>query len=542
LHKIRILLLLLVIISISLAFKLYLVDFSSPPITEDTYGYVLRAISISNEDFSEHSRKTLGWSILISPFLSLTDSDNFLVYLNTAQYLSIAISLITIFPMYLLARRFFDDKFSLVACSLFAFEPHLNYNSVLGLSEPIFILLTIITAYFILQKNSNLAFLSFLTVGLLWWMRFNGIITVIVISIIFFLIHKISFKSVSKYGLCILVFLVVVSPMLIQKDNQYGDPLYFSQSNYFFSGEYSAILAENTLDKEFTASDYIEENGVGGFLEKFVFTGLYNIFVVIYKFSFPYLIVLLPFGILFSLRAFDQNSNFIKSNWIFIIISLSIFVIYFAVVPEKRLIYHIFPFIIILSTITIQRFYKYGLSTFSFSSKQKNYSLIIIIMIVIILSGVYTSRYDAPDSDMVQEKLEFSKIVLDEFDDVILDAGDTLRLIKFTELNASDDFKEYRTSQDNEFFKNLSDIHQITLHASSLEELISIGKEHDLRLISVNRNGVNEIWYPYLSELYTNHDNYLFLTEVIDTKALGYEKFHVKVFEIDYKKFQLGSP
>ena len=365
-EKIRILLLLLVIISISLAFKLYLVDFSSPPITEDTYGYVLRAISISNEDFSEHSRKTLGWSILISPFLSLTDSDNFLVYLNTAQYLGIAISLITIFPMYLLARRFFDDKFSLVACSLFAFEPHLNYNSVLGLSEPIFILLTIITAYFILQKNSNLAFLSFLTVGLLWWMRFNGIITVIVISIIFFLIHKISFKSVSKYGLCILVFLVVVSPMLIQKDNQYGDPLYFSQSNYFFSGEYSAILAENTLDKEFTASDYIEENGVGGFLEKFVFTGLYNIFVVIYKFSFPYLIVLLPFGILFSLRAFDQNSNFIKSNWIFIIISLSIFVIYFAVVPEKRLIYHIFPFIIILSTITIQRFYKYGLSTFSF--------------------------------------------------------------------------------------------------------------------------------------------------------------------------------
>ena len=85
------------LIEMSLGFKLYLIDFDSPPITEDTYGYVLRAFSIQNDDLSEHPRKTLGWSILLSPFISGHESNDFLSYLNTARYLSIGISLITIF-------------------------------------------------------------------------------------------------------------------------------------------------------------------------------------------------------------------------------------------------------------------------------------------------------------------------------------------------------------------------------------------------------------------------------------------------------------
>jgi hypothetical protein len=531
-----------VIISISLGFKLYLIDFDSPPITEDTYGYVLRAISISNGDYSESPRKTLGWSLFISPFISVNDSDSFLSYLNIAQYLSISISLITIFAMYMLSRRFFDEKYSLVAASLFAFEPHLNYNSIFGLSEPLFILLIILSAYFILQRNSNFAYISFLTVGLLWWVRFNGVVTVLIISVIFFIIHKISSKSVLKYGLCILIFLVIVSPMLIQRNEQYGDPLYFSQSNTFFSGEYSALLAENTSETEYGVSNYIEDNGILSFLDKFVLMGFYNMMVVIFKLSFPYLILLLPFGILFSLRSFDQNYDYIKSNWIFIIISLSIFVVYFAIIPEKRLIYHILPFIIILSTITIQRFVKYGLSTFSFTTKQKNYSLIVIVALIIILSGVYTTRYDSSDNTMNQEKLQFSELLLEKFDGGILDAGDTLRFIKFTILNTDSAFKEYSTSQHKEFFNNKSELRNTTLHASSLDELIAVGKDHNLKFISVNQNGINDMWYPYLSEIYLNHSEYSFLNKVLDTKELGFKKFHVKVFEIDYDKLKLSIP
>ena len=74
------------------------------------------------------------------------------------------------------------------------------------------------------------------------------------------MIHRISPKSILKYGLCILVFLVIVSPMLIQRNDQYGDPLYFSQGDTFFLGDYSAILAENTSEVDYGALDYIEDN------------------------------------------------------------------------------------------------------------------------------------------------------------------------------------------------------------------------------------------------------------------------------------------
>ena len=151
---------LILISCISLGFKLYTVDFSVSP-TEDTNNYVLRAIGHNNGDFSEHPRKTLGWSIVISPFLHLVDSNNFIDYVNVARYLGTAISIISIYPMYLLARKFFDVKYSLCASSFFAFEPHLNHLSSAGYSEPIYILVIILTLFFILNKNLNYSYLSF---------------------------------------------------------------------------------------------------------------------------------------------------------------------------------------------------------------------------------------------------------------------------------------------------------------------------------------------------------------------------------------------
>ena len=123
LSKKKIALFLITISIVSLGLKLYTIDFSVSPV-EDTYGYVLRALAHNNGDFSEHPRKTLGWSIAISPFYNLLDSNTFIDYVNTARILSIVISLTSIFAMYILARKFFDQKYSLCAASFLAFEPH----------------------------------------------------------------------------------------------------------------------------------------------------------------------------------------------------------------------------------------------------------------------------------------------------------------------------------------------------------------------------------------------------------------------------------
>ena len=181
-NKKHIVLWLILISLVSLGLKLYTFDPSVLP-SEDTYGYVLRAIAHNNGDFSEHPRKTLGWSLVISPFLNLVESDDFLDYINIARYLSIGISIITIFPMYLLGRRFFDQKFALCAAGFFAFIPQLNFHASSGYTEPLFILILILSVYFILKKDSSLSYLSFASLATLWYIHWSGIVFFIALSL-----------------------------------------------------------------------------------------------------------------------------------------------------------------------------------------------------------------------------------------------------------------------------------------------------------------------------------------------------------------------
>ena len=533
----------ILIATVSLGLKLYTVDFTVLP-GEDTFGYVLRGMAHNNEDFTEHPRKTLGWSIFISPFFHTTDSNNFLDYLNIARVLVLMISLIAIVPMYLLSRKFFDAKYSICAVGLFAFEPHLNHVSGLGMTEPLYILAIILSLYFILNKNSNYSYLSFLTIGLLWWIRWNGIVMLLIASIIFFTNFKRTPKLFLKYFACLAICLIVVSPMLIERNDQYGSPLFFSQNQRVFLGEPVALVADNMVDVDYSAFDYIDEHGFGKFIEKFAFTGIHNLFFTLFKMSLPYLIFFLPFGIIFSLRAFDQEKKFIQSNWILILISLAVFVVYFAIYPEKRLIYHAYPFLIIFATISLHRLVEYGLSTFSFNEKQKKICLVGIMCFVLILSGLYTLRYEVQDPILNNEEILLAETLENKFDGKILDAGYTLKGMHY--IHVTDPlgvFKNYKISQDPgayylfEFNKENVNLMPTVLYAKSLEDFIEVSYEYELNYISINKNGVSDIFYPYLNEIYENEAKFPYLIKVFDTEREGFEKLKAKVFEIDYKIF-----
>lgn len=533
--KKKIFVLLVIIVIVSLGFKLYLVDFSSLPV-EDTYGYVIRSIAHNNGDFTENERKTLGWSLFLSPFMLLLDSDEPLDYINIARLSSIIISSVTIYPMYLLARRFFNEKFSIAASCLFAFQPHLNYNSVQGISEPLFILFSILAFYLILSKDDRIKYIAFIVTGLLLWVRFNGIIILVIMSILYFYNSDFSKKRIAKFMFAILIFVLVVSPTLIQKYDQFGDPFYFSQSNTIFLENYVSVVAENTTTQNYSAMDYINENGIASFFDKFILHGIFNISLAVYKILFPYLIVLFPIGVFFSIRGFDQSKKFIKSNWIWIFISLGLFVIYFSIVPEKRLIYFIIPNLILISVLPIERLIKYGLSTFSFTEKQKNTSLVIVIIVVFLLSSVYTLNYELPSKIEENEKLLFAQTINTKLDGKILDAGYTLRSLMYVTLNEpNSNFKNFGDLQDvNTWWSGTKNLQVVNLYATNFDTFIIAAQESELKYISINKNGVNIQWYPYLDEIYENEKDFPNLRKVFDSEEDGYEKFHVKIFEINY--------
>ena len=532
---------LVTIVSISIILKLYTTDFSFP-LYSDPLAYGLAAISHTNGDFSQSSHRGIGWSVFVSIFYSFINSDNFLVYSNTIKILSLSIASSTIFLVYLLGRKFFSQKYSLVVATLFAFEPHLNYNSGFGLSEPLYHLAIIGAFYFIINKNTKFIIPSLLLVGAVWWIRFNGIIFLAVLLIIYFATKRNSPNFYRNLFLAILIFLALVSPMLSQRSDQFGDPTYFAYSQYIFTGSFEKAISieyENTVT---SAVDYIDENGFFSFIQTFIINGIYNILSVIWKISFPYLFILLPFGIIFSFKAFDQEKKPIFANWLFIILSLGSLIITFALIPEKRYLFYIYPFLIILCVIPIQRVTEYGLSTFSFTKKQKNVFLVLVLITVLALSIWFTLRYDQPDPILENEKYRFSEYAIKNFSgDSLREFGGSLDYMKFQYvLNSPESFKNCKVEFNKElcnYDKDNGYLQRITITGNSVEEIINKGENYNLKYIISNEQ--RNDFHGFIDDIYANEEEYPYLTKIFDSTKEGFEKLKIKVFEIDYEKFHI---
>ena len=189
--------------------------------------------------------------------------------------------------------------------------------------------------------------------------------------------------------------------------------------------------------------------------------GISNISNGLASISYPYLFILLPFGILFSLRAFDQNKDYIRANWIFILTILATLLIPFSMITDQRFLFVLLPFLIIFAVLPIQRLIEYGFSTFSFSKKQKTISLLIILSLVVILSTLFTVGvgkygYSLIDSEKENEKIEYAKFLVNNLDGRMLDGGyvtEYVKTIKYTE--TAELFENYKSPRGKDPFKEI---------------------------------------------------------------------------------------
>jgi len=433
----------------------------------------------------------------------------------------------------------------LIGASLFAFEPHLNYNAGAAFTEPFFIITILSSFYFVLTKNTKYIIPSLILAGVVFWIRPNGFIIFLIITIIYFITLKGQKHYFRNYALGLTLFLIVISPVLLQKYDQFGDPFYSYYNERIFAGSYEQLLGENTGKINPTAMDYIKNEGLGSLLENYVLQGLFNTLMLLPKISLPYLIILIPFGILFSFRAFDQSSNYIKANWIFILLSISSMLLVIAVIPEKRFLYFLLPFLIIFSVIPIQRVVEYGLSTFSFTKRQKNTFLVIVIFIVIILSSYFTVfQYGKPDVSFENEKKDFAKFAVNNLHGKVLrEFGPATDYVVYQIItNPPEQFKQYKIGSEwaeyQELDKNEKSFETVSIYGKSLTELVKNGKEFELEYIIAKKE---KNFYPFLSDLYSNEENYPYMVKIFDSNEFAYKKLKVKVFEIDYEKLNNNS-
>ena len=532
----RVILFLILICVISLGLKLYTVDFSIPPHGDD-FVYVIDAIQYNEGDFFVSQKKNPGWPLFLAPFMSIINSNDLLDYTNFARVLGLIISTATIFPMYFLARKFFDEKYSLIAASLFAFEPHLNYNSGAALSEPLLILVLITSMIFILHNKTKYLYLAFVFAGLCWWVRLEVIYPMLAIILIYFIVHRAKSNSLRNFSLCIIFLLIIISPLFVQRYIQFDDPFYVWYTGTIFADNYAGIFSQEDPG----IINFVEEYGISGLTDRLV-NGLANLFNVLFRILFPYLIVLIPFGVLFSLRPIKQKLRNIKANWIMIIVTISILIIPFAIADERRYLFSLFPFLIILSTIPIQRVTDYGLSTFSFNERQKSTFLVIIVGIVILLSGIFTTGitgfgYGLPNTALENEKIKFTEYLVENFDGRMLRDEVVNDYLAYVNLTSDDnDFKTFKSPRGKNPYPDLYEpgkVVRMSVYGKTIEELVTNGETRDLKYIAILEKG--SYFFPFLNDLYYNEEKYPYMKKIFDSNEMNYKEFKTKVFEIDYK-------
>jgi hypothetical protein len=480
------------------------------PIRQDANAYFWYAIDMSILNYFPNSyHANDGWPMFLSSIFSMFNFNNYLDYTILQRLTTIIISIITIIPVYYLCKKFFQPSYSIVGAALFAFEPHLIQNSLLGLTEPLYIILVITSLSLFLNKNKKLTYFSFGLIALSTLVRAEGIIIFGILCILFFIFNKRDKKTISKFFLAIFIFVIIFGSMTMMKADANEDGL-----------ESTAALnigrwAENTITNQNNeVSDKIG-NGAETLAKRLV------------QSMIPYFALFVPFGIIIAFK--DQNKNKFLIL-ILLIIYLIALMRMFSIVSDGRLLLVLYPLFGILSVYTIQHFTQ----KFEF----KKIVLVLIISGCIILSIYFL--YSNNNSDYQQEAYIFANYMIDNVsvsNNFYPESGFVYGAWASSELKFPIISSEVKYSGPEllDYVKD-SNFAYLTNSANSVEEYIKLARNQNLSHLVVDNNEKRTL---YFKDIFYNEEKYPYLIKEFDSIEKEYTHYNVKVFKIDYEKFDI---
>jgi len=436
-----------------------------------------------------------GWPALNSIIFPIFSFNNTFAYMDMQRFFSIFLSIITIVPIFFLCKKFVKDKFALVGAAIFAFDPRLIVNSLLGTTDPLYILLVATSLALFLQSNKKIIYISFIIVGLSALVRGEGLFLFFPMSIMFIVRFRKEPRFVSsRFLLIIFLFMLIVLPMSFYRIDILGNDGIFLR------------ISSSLVN---ISSEVSNANGIG-FLQF-----LLNTFEVFFKYLgwifLPTLIFFVPIGaiLIFKQRTFEKYTIILSLGFM----SLPALVSYSIPALDTRYLYYLFPMFCILSVIMLNRFLE---------SFQKQNLVIILIIIGILVTSLLFYDYVKIDYNYELEAYEIANHIVNTSHGVNY----------FTESNY---VLTAQLPNDWPFlYSNLSyDVSIIeTTNFSSIKELIENSKQNGLTHLVVDENTSQQ---QFLYELFFNESKYPYLIKEFDSKDLNYD-YHVKIFKIDYEK------
>ncbi len=458
-----------------------------------------------------------GWPVFLSYFFSIFSSQNFLEFIHLQRFLTIIISVLTIIPVYFLCSRFVNKQFAIIGAALFAFDPRIIINSLLGITEPSYILLGTISLFLLLSKRYTVILISFFTLALCSIIRYEGFLLFIPFLIIFFIRFKKDKKIIQKIFLAIGIFFITIAPMSFASYEATGDDGIISP---IFGGGIAFVLIhviEGIPDMDDPIyGENIEEDRV----LTFITLGIINTLKFFGWILIPTFLLFIPIGVILLFQKRDYKTFTIILFGITMLIPA--FYVYGRGIEETRYLYMIFPILCIMSSLTVKKI----------SEKFKKENLIIIIIIiVIILSSVLFLEYKKIDYDHEIESYLIAKDITN-IAGGINHYGSDSKYIHIAEI--ANNWPIIPLPPQEENYNQLFEIKKISpMEYSSLKDYIKNSSEKGLTHIVIKEK--NDV--EFFNDIFYHEEKYPYLIKKYDSLDHGFN-FQIIMYEIDYKKIE----
>ena len=511
------------------------------PLFNDSQGYFWYAIdmSILNQLPPGHSIVNNGWPSFLSIIFQTMDSNYFLDYHNMQRFVGTVFSVATIFPVYFLCSMYFKKSYSLLGAALFVFEPRLIQNSFAGTPESMYVFLMALLLFLFLSNNFKKVYLAFGILALLALVRYEGLLMIIPISIVFFIRFRKQKRDLIKYIICISIFILILVPVAYFKTETMGSGI-DTFSHISAGPEYYQASIQNNSST----------------LADFLYLGSINLIKFLGWALIPSFIIFVPLGIIFIFKSLDYKK-------IIIILSILIMLIpafygYSRGFEEMKYLYVLYPIFCVLACFTFKIFLE--------KFHRKN---LIFCMIIggIIFSSIIFVEWKAMDNEHYREAYE----ILTEIGQKEMKInkefgryGPEFTYLSWITLHNVDEFpvlkkelppkKISTTSQPNatpvwnEQTKQWDLVYPGTeeseeYHNPLIDNLIDyfqvLKKQKITHLISDENNMsqlINNELRLHLTDIFNHENKYPFLVKEYDSKENGFN-YHVKLFKIDYNLY-----
>jgi len=510
----KIFLLISIIFTISLLIRLNYYDYNIP-LTLDSLNYFFYAmdIKITGEIPINYSLANNGWALFSSVFFSIFQFDNVNQYMQLQKILSIVISSLTVVPVYFLCKKYFNSAYSLIGAAIIGIEPHLVQNSLLGISDSLYIFLVASSLSLFLSSNQKMIYLSFGLVALSTIVRSEGIFLFFTISIMYFIIFRKSKKNIIKFIFALVIFFVLLTPMILYQNSIYGDDRMF--------GRAAQSIVTHTVDP-------YETGNISGIT--FILQGLENFPKYLGWNMIPIWIIFIPVGIILILKNINRRIGILITG--LVVMSLPAFYAYSIPFQDGRYLFFLYPIFCVISLFAFSKFVE-------LIPIKKNYFVIFLILAGIgCLSILYLN--EKIDNEHEIEAFEIAKKLSESQKNVNIYLPENKYLevadIEFDLVHFKSDFLNERIMG-----KSIIDLihHNVTsIHIDNVvshSKFMELSKENEISHFIVdlenNENG-------FFTEIYHNENDFPYIKKIFDSNNVGFN-YKVKIFEIDYEIFDI---